>query len=128
MNSSQRSGIESLSVGYLLVAFAISILISWMVDDWWLLIPIFMIEAGGFYLLLGVVLRPRQQQLHPRYRNAPYYVFWGGTLGVIGSLWLLNMQYPGNVPLLIVIFIIWLGAVAIGLSMTRIRKSPAVPQ
>ena len=58
MGSSARSGYESLSAGYLLIAFAVSLLLAWQAGDWWLLLPIFMISAGAFYVLLGVLTRP----------------------------------------------------------------------
>ena len=112
---------ESLSIGYLLIAFAVAILIAWQMDDWWLLIPVFMIEAGVFYLILGVVTNPRETGKSRQKRDSLYFVFWGGTLGLLGAMWLLNMQYPGNVPLLIVLFIVWLGGIVLVMSLPRLR-------
>lgn len=117
---------ESLSIGFLLIAFAVAFLISWLVDDWWLLIPIFMIEAGGFYVIIGVMSTPKDTLASRDRREAFYYAFWGGTLGILGAIWLLNMEYPGNVPLLIVVFILWLGGIVIALSLPRLRGGDQV--
>jgi hypothetical protein len=121
MNSQRWSGLESLSIGYLLITFAVAILIGWWAAAWWLVIPIFMIEAGVFYLIVGVVTNPGEAGKPRQQRDAYYYVFWGGTLGLLGTIWLLDWQYPGNVPLLVVLFIVWLGGIVIVLSIPRLR-------
>jgi len=104
-----------------MIAFAVAFLISWYVDDWWLLIPIFMLESGGYYVIVGALSMPKGVGASRDHREAFYYVFWGGTLGILGAMWLLNMEYPGKVPLLIVIFILWLGGIVIVLSLPRLR-------
>jgi len=124
MGSSRRSGYESLSVGYLLVAFAVSILVAWFVDDWILVIPIFLLEAGVFYIALGVVTRQGEPDAK-RASSSTYYVFWGGTMAILGAMWMFSRQYPGNAVLLVVAFIIWVGVVAIVLSLPRIRQNRA---
>lgn len=124
MNSpTMRSGLESLSVGYLVIAFAISFLLAWQFADWLLLIPFFMIAAGAFYVVLGLIYRPSDAVHRRGMRNSSYNVFWGGTLALVGLLWLTQRQFPGNVPLLIVIFLLWIGGVAFVLALPRIRGS-----
>jgi len=118
-----RSGLESLSVGYLLIAFAVSFLLAWQFADWWLLIPFFMIAAGAFYVILGMLYRPGDAVRRRGMRDSSYHVFWGGTLALVGLLWLVQRQFPGNVPLLIVIFILWVGGVAVVLALPRLRGS-----
>ena len=122
MNSSRRSGYESLSVGYLIIAFAISIAIAWALSDWILVIPVFLLEAGVFYAVLGIHTRQREQD--PKAASSSSYImFWGGTIALVGAIWLLNRQYPGNVPLLIVLFLVWVGLFAIVLALPRLRQS-----
>jgi len=121
LNGGRRSGIESISIGYLMIAFAVAVLIAWGLADWWLLIPVFMIEAGGFYLALGVITNPTDTAPSRERREAFYFIFWGGTLALLGAIWLLNMQYPGNGVLLFVLFILWLGAMIVIMSMPRLR-------
>lgn len=122
LSSSRRSGYESLSVGYLIIAFAISIGVAWTLDDWILLVPIFLLEAGIFYAVLGIYIRQREQEPKAA-SSSSYMVFWGGTITMVGAIWLLNRQYPGNVPLLIVAFLIWIGLFAVVLALPRIRQS-----
>ncbi|MGQ9587246.1 MAG: hypothetical protein ACUVT7_02535 [Thermoplasmata archaeon] len=122
--SSRRGGIQGLSFGYLMIAFAVSILISWLAEDWWLLVPVFMLLAGVFYVALGIVIRPREQAVKKGYRSSSFFVFWGGTVGLIGTIFLLNMEFPGNAVLLVVMFILWVGIVAVVLSLGRFREGP----
>jgi hypothetical protein len=121
MDGRRRSGLESLSIGFLMIAFAVAILISWSTHDWALLIPIFMLEAGAFYAVLGTLSRPKEPSAAREQRESFYYIFWGGTLFLLGAIWFLNRQYPDNVPLLIVIFILWLGGIVVALSLPRLR-------
>jgi hypothetical protein len=120
---SMRSGLESLSVGYLVIAFAVSFMLAWQFADWWLLIPFFLIAAGAFYVVVGFINRPADAVQRRGMRNAPYNVFWGGTLALVGLLWLVQRQFPGNVPLLIVVFLLWIGGVAFAFALPRLRGS-----
>ena len=122
MGSSRRSGYESLSIGYLLIAFAASLLFAWLAEDWWLLLPVFMIAAGAFYVALGVLTRPSEAGSRPSYGSGSYSVFWGGTILLMGAIWLINREYPDNVPLLAALFIIWLGVVVVALSVPKFRS------
>lgn len=124
MSSSRRSGYESLSVGYLIIAFAVSIAIAWTLNDWILVIPVFLLEAGVFYAVLGVYMRQREQDPKAA-SSSSYTMFWGGTIALVGAIWMLNRQYPGNVPLLIVLFLVWVGLFAIVLALPRLRQSGA---
>jgi len=127
MSESRRSGYESLSIGVLFIAFAVALLIAWVAADWWLFIPIFMLEVGAFYFVLGVVMRPQEVGRRHALKDASYYVFWGATLVVISLVWLLNRQYPGNLPLLVALFIIWIGVVVVVLSLPRFRQGAQAP-
>jgi hypothetical protein len=124
MGSSRRSGYESLSVGYLLVAFAVSILVAWLVGEWILIIPVMLLMAGVFYIALGVVMRQGGHD-PKRASSSTYYVFWGGTMAILGTMWLFSRQYPGNAVLLVVVFIIWIGVVAMAMSLPRLRQNRA---
>lgn len=121
MNGQRQIGYETVSIGALLIVFAISILVAWMTDDWWFFIPVFMLGAGGFYLALGAVMRPGEAGARPTRANSPFYVFWGATMFIVGVMWLLNMQYPGSFPLLAIAFIVWVGAFIVVMSMRRVK-------
>lgn len=121
MESSKRSGYETLSIGYLLIAFAVSFLIAWVADDWILLIPIFLLASGVYYFALGAMVQPTEKGVKPSMRDSVFYLFWGGTLVLVGAIWLLNREFPGNVPLLVALFIIWVGAYIVVLSIPKLR-------
>lgn len=115
MADASRSGFESLTLGFVLVAFAVSVLLAWLLEDWWLLIPIFLIAVGIYYSVTATTIRAA--------RDSSYTIFWGGTLALIGVLWLVNMQYPDNLVLLAVVFILWLGGFSMALALSRMRRS-----
>lgn len=123
MESSRRSGFEGLSIGFLIVAFAVSLLVAWALDDWILTIPIFLLAAGVFYVALSFVINGFPQRPGELPKMSPYYLFWGATIAILGGMWLVNRQYPGSLTLLVIIFILWIGLMAVALSLPRIRKS-----
>jgi apolipoprotein N-acyltransferase len=123
-----RSNYESFTVAYVLFSFAIALLIAWVIEDWILFIPVFLIEVGIGYLVLGFVIRPAELHKRPVMRDAYYYVLWGSISALIGFEWLINRQYPGNVPLLVALFIIWMGVISAGLAIGRNRERAGVPK
>jgi apolipoprotein N-acyltransferase len=123
-----RSNYESFTVAYVLFSFAIALLVAWVLEDWILFIPIFLIEVGIGYLVLGFVIRPAEQHKRPVMRDAYYYVLWGSISALIGFEWLINRQYPDNVPLLIALFIIWMGVISAGLAIGRNRERAGAPK
>jgi len=125
---STYSGYESLSIAALVIAFAVAVLVAWIAGAWILIIPVFLIEAGMYYVVLGLLTRTEDQKVRPTLRNAMYFIFWGGTLALIGVEWLAAGTFPGNGVLLFVIFILWIGVFALVLSLPKMRKSYAPPQ
>lgn len=117
----RSSSYESLTFGFLVLAVAVSILIAWLASDWWLFIPLMLILAGGFWTVLGLAMRPA-----PNVRGSQgtrsYFVFWGATLVLLGAIWFLNDAYPGNAPAMVALFLIWIGAIAVALSVGRMRR------
>lgn len=123
MESSRRSGFESLSIGFLVVAFAISLLVAWSLEDWILTVPVFLLAAGIFYVALSLVINRSPQKPGEVPRISSYYFFWGATIAILGAMWLLNRQYPGSLALLVIIFILWIGLMAVALSLPKLRGS-----
>lgn len=102
-----RSG---LAFGYLIICAAVAILISWYLDVWWYFFPIMMI-AGGIYLLVISLMTSRASG-----KGGSVFVFmllWGGILLILGMEWIVNDLYPGNVVFLVIIFMVFVGAVAL---------------
>ena len=127
---SQRkyTGYESVSLAVLVIAFAIAVLLAWIGGSWILIIPIFLIAAGIYYAILGMMIRSGEQNVRSTLRDSMFFVFWGGTLALIGIEWLVAREYPGNGVLLFVVFILWIGVFALLLALPRMRKSYAPPQ
>ncbi len=122
------SGYESVSIAVLVIVFAVAVLVAWMSGHWLNIIPVFMIGAGMYYAVLGIVMRGGEQLARPELRNSMFFVFWGGTLTLIGVEWLAAGTFELNGVLLFVIFILWIGIFALILALPRMRKSYAPPQ
>lgn len=125
---SAYSGYESISIAVLLISFAVAVLVAWLAGAWILVIPLFLIEAGMYYVVLGLLTRPGEQTAKSSLRNSMFFIFWGGTLTLIGVEWIAVDTLKLNGVLLFVIFILWIGVFALLLSLPRLRKSYAPPQ
>lgn len=124
MNGARRSGYESLTIGFMFIAFALSLLVAWLVQDWWLFIPVMLIMAGLFWVFIGFTMRPGGRFERPGRRETPYFAFWGATLALLGAIWIINDQSPGNGFVLTVLFLVWIGAVIVALSLWRFKPKP----
>jgi len=107
MRGGNRTG---LAFGYLVICAAVGILVSWYLDVWWYFFPIMMI-AGGAYLLAICFLASRASS-----KGGSIFVYlllWGGAMLILGVEWILNDLYPGNLILMLVVFLVFIGGVAI---------------
>ena len=115
-----------MSIAVLLISFAVAVLVAWLASAWILVIPVFMIEAGMYYVVLGLLTRGMETSRSSK-GNGMFFIFWGGTLALIGIEWLAAGTFPGNGVLLFVIFILWIGVFALVLSLPKMRKSYSPP-
>lgn len=129
MSSGKRqSRYEGYTLAYTLFAIAIAILIAWFSGNWLTFVPVFLVEVGLGYLALGLLVMPEEANLPPSRRDAFYYIIWGSISSLVGIEWFLNGLFPGNVPFLIALFIIWMGVIALLLVMSRNREQAGVPR
>lgn len=98
---------------------AVAILISYALNNWWLFLPVILLEMGIIVLALGTsVGRPAPGM--PWTKSASnYYLFWGNMLTAIGALLILNTFLPGNAIILIIVFLIWMAVFALVFSMRK---------
>ncbi|MDD1743489.1 MAG: hypothetical protein LUO85_02555 [Methanomassiliicoccales archaeon] len=109
-----------LTVGFVLIAAAVAILVGWATGNWFYLVPIFLLELGIFVLVLGTLSKTSQDR---QGRSWMMYMFlWGGVMVMFGALLLLDSFFPGNVPVLIAVFLIFAGAIAILAYFARSRR------
>ena len=104
-------GHTGLTVGFVLIAAAVAILIGWGTGNWFYLVPVFLLELGAFVLVLGAI-SGKSRDLQGRSWTI-YMFLWGGVMAMLGGLLLLNDAFPNNVPILIAVFLIFAGAIAI---------------
>jgi hypothetical protein len=117
MEKSGRKMGYGLMAGALLIAAAIAILVAWIVGKWWYFLPVLMIEGGILGIASGF-LTGRQGTTSAR-AYAVYSSAWGVILALFGVLLLVNDLAPNNLPLLVVVFLIAIGAMAIAIAVGR---------
>jgi hypothetical protein len=106
-----------LTAGAILIAVAVAILIAWAVNKWWYFLPVFMIEAGILGIVTGL-LAGRQGTTSSR-SYATYSETWGVIIALLGALLIVDDYSPGNLPLLVAIFLIVLGVLAIAIGRRK---------
>jgi len=119
MQQTRRVGLQSATAGFMIIAFAVAVLLSWAVGPWWIFFPVLMIEIGGFYAALGLVAKRAEGPARRGPASSSYYIFWGPTLVILGAMWILGVEADVPGMLLFVVFLLWVGAVAIILSIRR---------
>jgi hypothetical protein len=100
-----------LAFGYLIICAAVAILVSWYLDVWWYFFPIMMIAGGAYLLAIGFLASRASAS-----KGGPLFIYlllWGGALLILGLEWILNDLYPGNLIFLVVVFMVFIGAVAL---------------
>ncbi len=106
-------------MGFFILILAAAVLIGWYLEDWSMFVPIVLIGCGVYGIALGASVGRRSRPPGAAKSSASYHVFWGAFLAIIGSVWIANDLYPGNVPLLVAAFLIWLAVTIIILTQRR---------
>jgi hypothetical protein len=125
MQQTSRVGLQNVTAGFMIVAFAVAILLAWLMDSWWMFFPILFIEVGGFYTALGLAGVRSEGPSRRGPSSSSYYVFWGPTLVILGVMWVLSAETDVSGVLLFVVFLLWVGGIAMALSL---RKKGSAPQ
>lgn len=121
MELTRRGGLQNIAAGFMIIAFAVAILIAWM-GSWWMFFPIILLEVGAFYTALGLLMRASADPNQRGPTSSSYYVFWGPTLVVLGLMWVLSAETDVSGVLLLVIFLLWIGVMAVLLSMFKPKR------
>lgn len=116
------------TVGFVTIAVGFAIIIAtYMTDNFWLIIPVTLIEVGFYGLAMGAFGELRGSPTGAggfRWGNDPAYtMFWGSLLVLIGTLWLVNVAWPNNLPALAAAFLIWFGVAVMLLSRKGTTKA-----
>lgn len=122
MELMRRGGLQNIAAGFMIIAFAVAILVAWMIGSWWTFFPIIMLEVGAFYTAMGLLMRTSADPNQRGPTSSSYYVFWGPTLVVLGFLWVLSAETDISGVLILVIILLWVGVMAVLLSMFKPRR------
>jgi|GEM_PF-1809876 len=107
----RRGSLAGLSLGYVLIALAVAILMGWWLGDWWYFLFVLMLEVGAYIMLLGA-WTGRGGTKEGR-SNFVFMLLWGGILMVLGAELIVNDLYPDNGVFLVVIFIVFIAIIAL---------------
>lgn len=108
-----RRDYTGLTVGFVLIAVAVSILVAYSLNKWWYFVPIFLIFAGFFGLLRGVLVA--RGDIKESRSTTTYLFTWGGIMVIIGALLVVNDVLPGNLVVLIAVFLVFVGGLALAI-------------
>jgi hypothetical protein len=99
-DGNRRFNSSGISAAAVLLSVAVAIIASLALNNWWLLVPVILLELGVFVLILGFsVGRPSQ--------------------GMIGVLLIINTFFPGYVIILFVVLLVWFAIFALLFSMRK---------
>jgi hypothetical protein len=122
-------GISGQTVGFITIAVGFAIILAWFLTrnvndgavthDWFVVIPIALLECGLYGVVLGAFGEMRGKQGSKWGTDPVYTMFWGSLIAVIGALWLIGMAYPNDLPVLIAGFFIWIGVAMMMITRKR---------
>jgi hypothetical protein len=118
-NGNRRFNSAGISAAAVLLSVAFAIIISLAQNNWWLLVPVILLELGVFVLILGFIIGRPSQGMPWTKSDSNYYLFWGNLMAMIGGLLIVNTFFPGNVIYLVVVLLVWLAIFALLFSMRR---------
>lgn len=124
MQQTSRGGLKNIAAGFMIIAFAAAILVAWLLDSWWTFFPVLLVLVGGFYTVRGLAGVRSEGPERRGPSSSSYYVFWGPTLVILGAMWFLSAETDVSGVLLLIVFLLWIGAVAIALSLRRRGSAP----
>ena len=93
-DGNRRFNSSGISAAAVLISLAVAIIISLALDNWWLLVPVILLEMGVFVIILGVSLSRPSQGTPWTKSDSNYYLFWGNLMAMIGVLLILNTFSP----------------------------------
>jgi len=113
---------QGLTVGASFIILAIAILIAWTSDDWWLLIPILLLEFGILGIGMGLMISATNRAKGYGLSDSTYILVWGCLLSLLGVAWFINSSFPNSAPLILALIFILLGGAILAISLTRMRR------
>ncbi len=124
MQQTRGIGLQGATAGFMIIAIAVAILIAWVIDSWWMFFPVLFLEVGAFYTVLGLAARKGEGPARKGPSSSSYYIFWGPTLAIVGLMWILSAETDVSGVLLLVVFLFWVGAIAMILSIGKKGSAP----
>ncbi len=124
MQQTRGIGLQSAAAGFMIIAVAVAILVAWVIDSWWMFFPVLLLEVGAFYTVLGLATAKGESPVRRGPSSSSYYIFWGPTLVILGLMWILTAETDVSGVLLLVIFLVWVGAIAMALSFRKKGSAP----
>ena len=122
MTDGNRYMNTGVSAAVVLLSVALAIIISYSLDNWWLFVPLILLEIGIYILFIGLTIGRPVKGMSWTKSDSNFYLFWGNLLSAVGALLILNNFFPGNVIILVVVWLVWFAVFAL---LFSIRKRSA---
>ena len=90
----RRYNSAGITAAALLISAAVAIIISLSLNNWWLLVPIILLEIGIYILIIGLALGRPTPGMPWTKSDSNFYLFWGNLLAAIGAILILNSFFP----------------------------------
>jgi len=117
-----KMSFQGLTAGVLFLIVAVAILVAWMAEDWWLLIPVCLICGGVYAIIMGFVISKTERGRGFGMSDSAYVLVWGCLLALLGIAWFINSAVPDSAPLLLAMIFIFVGGAILVISLTKMRR------
>jgi hypothetical protein len=118
-NGNRRFNSSGITTAAVLLSVAVAIMVSLALNNWWLLVPVILLELGVYVLILGFSLGKPSQGAPWTKSDSNYFLFWGNLMAMIGALLIVNTFFPGYVIILFVVLLVWFAVFALLFTMRR---------
>ena len=108
-DGNRRFNKAGLNAAAALISVAVAIVVSFALNNWWVFIPVLLLEVGLFLLVLGLSLG-RPGPGCPGRGPTRTTTCSGQSADSDRGLSVLNTFIPGNVVILVVVFLIWMAS------------------
>jgi uncharacterized membrane protein YoaK (UPF0700 family) len=116
-----KMSFQGLTAGAAFIIVALAILIGWGTGDWWMMFPALLLGFGAFGILMGAAVAATERTNRYAKADSSYAYVWGSLLALLGMAWLINGVIPNIAPLIIVMLFLFIGAVILVLSYSKMR-------
>lgn len=124
MQRTAEWALNRIAPGVMIISFAMAILVAWLTGEWWTFVAVLLLAVGGFHTAQGLLGSRGESQSGRGPSRYSYFLFWGPTLLILGAIVILASVTDVSSVVLLIILLVWIGAIAMILSLRRKNTAP----